>query len=75
MTRYYSKRSKTGTAGSYGARNLAIIAVFSPASRLVDQVALVARHACVVGASRNGPNGGYGARQDGGRNANRERMP
>jgi hypothetical protein len=74
MARYYSKRSKTGTAGNYGARNLAFIAVFGPASRLVDQDALVARHARVVGAGRNGPNGGHGARQDGGRHADRERM-
>ena len=74
MARYYSKRSKTGTAGNYGARNLAFIAVFGPAPRLIDQDALVARHARVVGAGRNGPNGGHGARQDGGRNADRERM-
>ena len=52
-----TKRSKTGSAANYGARNLAFIGIFGPAPRLVDQDALVARHARVVGAGRNGPNG------------------
>ena len=55
MARYYSKRSKTGTAGNYGARNLAFIAVFGPAPRLVDQDALVApsRSRCRCGPERS----------------------